>query len=562
MVLAICFILCSIFAIGCKKRQESATESVSHTHNLRKVYEKDATCLEDGCVTHWECASCGKYFLDAIGQTEATDSEVFIQKLPHVPVKTDAVSATCDKDGSKEFWSCSSCGKIFADENCVNETTQKDLKISAKPHQLTHVEKVEVNGTENGVKEHWYCSACEGYFAYGNGEEKMTREDTILYSLLNVPDFLVEVPVGRDPVVLQLTDTQIIDAGQEREGRGGIHKDFWATDKMDERCFDYLREIITNTNPDFIIITGDVIYGEFDDNGSVWLSFIEFMESFQIPWSPIFGNHDNESKMGVDWQCQQLENAEYCLFEQKTLTGNGNYSVGIGQGGQLKRVFYMLDTNACGNASDESKVNGHTRHDFLGFGDDQIEWYTKQITLIKEMSPNTKFSFAYHIQQWVFGEAYAKYGFNQSNEVQNINIDTLPSKTEGDFGYIGKQMKGEWDRNKNVYNGMKALGVDSIFVGHEHCNSASVVYDGIRFQYGQKSSEYDRYNAVDANGNVTAYFGKHPSTTTPLIGGSVIVLNEQDSVIKDAYIYYCENAGGKINWEDFIEYEVNGLKKG
>ena len=39
--------------------------------------------------------------------------------------------------------------------------------------------------------------------------------------------------------------------------------------------------------------------------------------------------------------------------------------------------------------------------------------------------------------------------------------------------------------------GIKALGVDSILVGHEHANSASAVYDGIRFQYGQKTGTYE-----------------------------------------------------------------------
>lgn len=63
-------------------------------------------------------------------------------------------------------------------------------------------------------------------------------------------------------------------------------------------------------------------------------------------------------------------------------------------------------------------------------------------------------------------------------------------------------MKNAWDTSKNIYNGMKELGVDSIFVGHEHCNSASVVYEGIRFQYGQKSSEYDRYNSVGDDGKI------------------------------------------------------------
>ena len=94
---------------------------------------------------------------------------------------------------------------------------------------------------------------------------------------LEIPDFIVEVPEGRDPVVLQLTDTQIIDVGQARPGRDGVDKEFWATDQVEERCYNYVAETVAITNPDLIILTGDIVYGEFDDNGSALLGFIELM---------------------------------------------------------------------------------------------------------------------------------------------------------------------------------------------------------------------------------------------------------------------------------------------
>ena len=114
-------------------------------------------------------------------------------------------------------------------------------------------------------------------------------------------------------------------------------------------------------------MTGDLVYGEFDDAGTSLLALIEFMESFDIPWAPIFGNHDNESKKGADWQSARLEAAKNCLFKQRTLTGNGNYTVGIQQDGVLKRVFFMLDSNGCGAISEESRANGHTVTS-VGFG--------------------------------------------------------------------------------------------------------------------------------------------------------------------------------------------------
>ncbi|MBQ8394242.1 MAG: metallophosphoesterase [Clostridia bacterium] len=580
-----------------------------HVHTLKKTSAKKATCVKEGNTDYWTCTDCERLFSDANGKTEIEKSDTVLAKLPHTAEKSEGREANCEQSGRleywtctkcdntfedeactkpfdevdaflgygahtlthheevvinckepgvREYWSCSVCNKMYAEETCKTALKKEDLVLYSNVHTLTHHEEIPVNGKENGVKEHWECSVCEKMYADEACTTEWSKEDIVIYSVMNIPDFVVEVPEGRDPVVLQLSDTQIIDAGQTRPGRTGVDYDFWATDQVEERCYDYVTETIEQTKPDFIIITGDVIYGEFDDNGSVWTSFVQFMDSFEIPWSPVFGNHENESKMGVDWQCEQLENAEYCLFEQKTLTGNGNYSVGIAQGNELKRVFYMLDTNGCGAASAESLANGHTTTS-VGFGSDQIEWYTKQINTLKEYSPDTKISFAYHIQQAIFADAYAKYGFNQAEKYQDIHIDLLEDKAEGDFGYIGRQLKGPWDTNYTVWKGMKALGVDSVFVGHEHCNSASVVYDGVRFQFGQKSSEYDRFNCVDAEGNITGGYSK---TGTSLIGGTVICLSETDGSINNAYIYYCEEAGGKIDWDSFKTYEVDGLQYG
>ena len=371
-------------------------------------------------------------------------------------------------------------------------------------------------------------------------------------------DFIVEVPVNRDPVILHLTDMQIIDSSQQRyDGRlGGESVNYWAPDKKDVRCYDYLTEIITATNPDLILITGDLVYGEFDDNGENFLELIEFMESFNIPWAPVFGNHDNESKMGVDWQCEQLEKAENCLFLQRKMTGNGNYTVGIKQGDKLTRVFFMLDSNGCGAASSESLANGHTSTS-VGFGADQVKWYKNVAKKINQLSPDTKLSMAFHIQIAVFGDAFAKYG---SDGKTQVNIDQLDDKYEGDFGFIGAAMKGPWDSDRSLWNSLKELGFDSVLVGHEHANSASIVYEGIRLQYGMKCSTYDRNNYITATGKISS---EYYSTETPWIGGTYFKLSS-DGSIKDGGIYYCKDAGGNIDWDSFkpkVEAAVNGLQK-
>ena len=337
---------------------------------------------------------------------------------------------------------------------------------------------------------------------------------------MKIPDFMIEVESGRDPVILQLTDPQILDAAQQRLPNriSSDQATYYATHRMEANCFRYMRETIEAVKPDLILITGDLVYGEFDDVGTSLLALIEFMESFDIPWAPIFGNHDNESKKGADWQSARLEAAKNCLFKQRTLTGNGNYTVGIQQDGVLKRVFFMLDSNGCGAVSEESRANGHTVTS-VGFGQDQIDWYTETAKSIRALSPATKLSFAFHIQPAVFEEIGT-----QCNAL--------------DFGYLGANLKSAWDHDSVVWNGLKALGVDSILVGHEHCNSASIVYEGIRLQYGQKSSTYDRVNYLKKDGSIVGSYP--PASGTPLVGGTVMPLSCHDGSICDPYIYLCK----------------------
>lgn len=278
-----------------------------------------------------------------------------------------------------------------------------------------------------------------------------------------------------------------------------------------------------------------MVYGEFDDNGSLFREFCTFMDSFEIPWAPIFGNHDNESNMGVDWQCEQLTNAEHCLFKQRTLTGNGNYTVGVTQDGKLIRAFFMMDSNGCANMSARSKANGHSSTQ-VGLAADQIDWMMLYANTIRANATSCKLSLALHIQPEVVLDAFSKYGFNGFDTKERpVDIDNHPEKAESDFGYLGANLKTPWDTSYTFYDKIKNSGFDSLFFGHEHCNSASAVYEGIRFTYGLKSSTYDRANYRLPNGSIVISSDKRG---TPLVGGTVFRL-DSDGRIGDIRNVYC-----------------------
>ena len=539
-----------------------------HQHICAKTKEKAATCLAEGNIEYWTCLSCDKIFDSKTAETELTVEDVTIAKLAHKPKYVAETEASCNSTGNIEYWRCERCATYFSDEEATMEIVDKNSVIIGFTHpSLSHTEAVKPNGKENGNIEYWHCGDCDNYYKDASCTQKTTLEGTVVLSAYNFSDFVVEIPDDRDPVVLQLTDPQLIDSAQARSELSQSYKDHWATDRLDDLCFNYLTEIINAAKPDFIIITGDLIHGMYDDNGTSLLALINFMESFQIPWSPVFGNHDNESKKGADWQCEQLEKAEYCLFKQRELSGNGNYSVGIVQGDKLKRVFYMLDTNAVTAASEESLANGHTINNYCGAKPDQIEWCLEQMRLVKEYSSDVKMSLACHIQPKVFEEAYvAKYGFDMTNAKPNINIDLYEGKEEGDFGYIGKQLIGPWDHDKSMFNAMKGLGLDSIFVGHVHYNTASVVYEGVRLHYGVKSGEHDRVNAINTTTGEIVEADCVKEGYSPVIGGSIIVLSKTDGSLKDVYNYYCtDKAGviknGEIQWQLFTSKSVKTSAK-
>lgn len=80
----------------------------------------------------------------------------------HVLIKTDAVEATCEEDGNVEYYTCSECGKRFADAQGQTEIT--DVTTPAKGHtvgewfsdETSHWKQCAICGEEVDKAEHTY----------------------------------------------------------------------------------------------------------------------------------------------------------------------------------------------------------------------------------------------------------------------------------------------------------------------------------------------------------------------------------------------------------------------
>lgn len=317
------------------------------------------------------------------------------------------------------------------------------------------------------------------------------------YGLDYVMDF--SFSTDREIRILQLTDTQIVDATQQRyEGRlDSASAALWIPENMEKLVFSYIKETVKQTQPDLILLTGDNIHGEFDDDGTLLTALINCMEELQIPWAPINGNHDNESIKGVAWQSEQYANAKYCLFNRRhAIGGNGNYSIGLAKNGELDRVVYMLDSNYCG-ANLTTKYEKHADYgtdniySMPKLIDTQMEWYRVSQLRVNQVARKTIPSFCcFHVPDAEIGRGLVWAGYQTvENETGNYTIgENGVIAQPGDSGYMCSSFS---DALLNsMYPYMREVGCDGTFSGHLHYSSTSVYYKGIRWTLGTKTGEY------------------------------------------------------------------------
>lgn len=366
------------------------------------------------------------------------------------------------------------------------------------------------------------------YTARYNGKEYSHRT-TInvtksMETKFSIEDGVVYKEDGRDFRILQLSDIQIIDPDLD-----GMTSSMYSElllsatqrakyrNKKDDFAYKYLRKLIENTAPDFIVLAGDNVYGQFDD-GTNFVELMEFIDSYDIPWAYVNGNHDGEKHglgVGLQWQLSyvinNLDNCFYIKGDVGIEESFGNYVVRI-KDRDLSDFYsmYFLDTHS--DSSEESRAHGI----YTG----QIGWYENTARAIAHENgvsvseiPSLMF---FHIP--IYAYAYAMEQYHPGNN----GVGKVPENNVGDYG----------ENNSNVYTSSvkyddgifeKVVELGStkgIFCGHTHVNSSSVLYQGVRLTFGMHSSLYDSHQGG-------------------LLGGTLITLNDQQQLKVSPY--YLEN---------------------
>lgn len=278
---------------------------------------------------------------------------------------------------------------------------------------------------------------------------------------------------GKDLKILQLTDIQL-----------------WSFTFDNKAALDLVKTTIKNTSPDLIVLTGDNVSG-LATNLYV-RDLIKVMESFNIPWAPIFGNHDGEGKATQNWQGDRFLEAKNCLFKKgpTNLYGLGNYVVNIKEGDNIVNSLFFFDNGKYIKYPDGSKVEPYMTYA-------QIAWYKWNVEGIakaqKSVVPSMTFShcaipeFQTAIKELARKDADGRYYVPE--ELGFGSCSYLPAAAPINSGF---------------FDVAKANGTKQMFFGHDHENDASITYQGVTMTYGLKAGKSPRFwnNATEYGGTL------------------------------------------------------------
>ena len=284
-------------------------------------------------------------------------------------------------------------------------------------------------------------------------EDSYLLEDTIV---------LTKEP-GKDFVVMNLTDLHI--------------GDYYYDTPFALREFEAIRRMAELYQPDLITISGDTFWTESAVYTAHWVS--EFMDSLEIPWAPIFGNHDDDGNCDLNYLADVMMDSEYCLFRKGAPElGVGNYVINICQEADGKQEvmhsILMMDS-----------------HD-ASIWENQIDWYKWATAGVNEINGSpVESTVIFHIPIAQYVYAYEE-AWDEENGCWKEGYDA--------FGLKKEIQCPEMDENgEPIDNGffaaMKEIGTTkNTLCGHDHINDYSIVYDGIRLTYSKRlgiSGAYD-----------------------------------------------------------------------
>ncbi|MDR1762912.1 MAG: metallophosphoesterase family protein [Dysgonamonadaceae bacterium] len=240
-------------------------------------------------------------------------------------------------------------------------------------------------------------------------------------------------------------------------------------------ALDNIDAVLAAEKPDFIVITGDIIYGK--PARESMQTVMEHVSKAGKPFVALFGNHDDENGLSRKELLEIIRS--YPLSLNTTVEGIHGVTNQVltlkNKDGKPEMAFFCFDSNAY------SAIKGVKGYDIIRF--DQIEWYRRQSEQFKADNggvPLPALAF-FHIP-------FPEYAQAASDERKPL----IGSRTE----YVTCPAL-----NSGLFTSMKEMGdVIATFVGHDHDNDYVTVFQGMLLGYGRYSGANTVYNHLKPNG--------------------------------------------------------------
>lgn len=362
--------------------------------------------------------------------------------------------------------------------------------------------------------------------------------------------------------ILQITDMHLINSTRTNKD---LAKDY---SKRDEWAMTAVTSIVEAASPDLIVVTGDSIFTLdtikmftlTNDNYEAFQKFAKFIDAFKIPWLFVFGNHDEEgslrTRMGSPAAAKKVlgdymksDELKYCLYENgpEELTGLGNYIVNVlNKDGSVNQSLVMMDSGSYLMVEKDGKQYADQRR-YEYVHDDQLDWYESAIRDISRIEGKTVSSIVFqHIPFPEYATVVNSYidsltalGEDWHNTIKADGtprtLDTAIGEityhggvyNEGEVccSYIGEFMGNTYDGGHEFERLLKVGSTKYVFCGHDHRNTFSFTYKGIRMSYGM-SIDYS------ANGIVPPPVAYNQTIFDEVEqrGGTLITLKENSEV--------------------------------
>ena len=254
------------------------------------------------------------------------------------------------------------------------------------------------------------------------------------------------------------------------------------------------REILVNTfakimdkvHPDLITVSGDLAWSH---SYVAYNKLADMIDSYGIPWAPVWGNHDNEAgPENVEILVDIMKARKNCIYESGDPTlGNGNYVIAIEENGKIVEGVIMMDSH---DRVEYINPQGEVDCAWAKVIPEQIDWYKDQVKALKDMGCNDT-TVIMHIPIYAYREAAAA-AFPKNTEAKSITIEDSYKESSWNEGYknsFGVRWEGicSYPADDGMMDAILEAGTTKhVVAGHDHTNNFVIEYKGTKLIYSMK----------------------------------------------------------------------------